>query len=97
MNTKFLAVISVIGVTAFSVLQTPAQAPAPKAISSGRTTEQATKPEAPGGGHGLVWVNTVAGVYHREGSSFYGTTEKGKYMTEQQAIQAGYKRAPKSR
>lgn len=97
MNTKFLAAMSVIGVTAFSVLQTPAQAPAPKAISPGSTTEQATKPEAPGGGHGLVWVNTEAGVYHREGSSFYGTTEKGKYMTEQQAIQAGYKRAPKGR
>jgi len=45
----------------------------------------------------LGWVNTEAGVYHREGSPFYGTTEKGKYMTEQQAIQAGFKRAPKGR
>jgi len=59
-------------------------------------TEKATQPERPGGGHGLVWVNTEAGVYHREGSPFYGTTEKGKYMTEQDAIQAGYKRAPKT-
>jgi hypothetical protein len=97
MNAKFLAVISLIGVTAFCVLQARAQAPAPNRVSSGRTTEQATRPEAPGGGHGLVWVNTEAGVYHREGSPFYGTTEKGKYMTEQQAIQAGFKRAPKGR
>jgi hypothetical protein len=96
MNTKFLTVISVIGVTAFS-LHIQAQAPAPNTVSTGRTTEQATRPEAPGGGHGLVWVNTEAGVYHREGSPFYGTTEKGKYMTEQQAIQAGFKRAPKGR
>jgi hypothetical protein len=97
MNTKFLAVISVIGVTAFCVLQAGAQPPAPKTVSSGHTTEQATRPEAPGGGHGLVWVNTEAGVYHREGSLFYGTTEKGKYMTEQQAVQSGFKRAPKGR
>ena len=48
-----------------------------------------TNPEAPGGGHGQVWVNTEAGVYHREGSPFYGTTRTGKYMTEQDAIRAG--------
>ena len=97
MNTKIIAVLSVIAVTAFAFVQAPAQGPAPNTISSGRTTEQATRPEAPGGGHGLVWVNTDAGVYHREGSPFYGTTQKGKYMTEQEAIQAGYTRAPKSR
>jgi hypothetical protein len=42
-----------------------------------------------------VWVNTETGVYHREGSRFYGTTRKGKYMTEQDAKQAGYKPAAK--
>jgi hypothetical protein len=57
--------------------------------------EEAANPPAPGGGHGQVWVNTETGVYHREGSRFYGTTRKGKYMTEQDAIQAGYKPAPK--
>src|SRR5207247_4543460 len=67
----------------------PAATPAP----AGRTTEEATNPPAPGGGHGQVWVNTETGVYHREGSGFYGTTRKGKYMTEQDAIQAGYKLA----
>jgi hypothetical protein len=44
-----------------------------------------------------VWVNAETGVYHREGSRFYGTTRKGKYMTEQDAIQAGYKPAPTRR
>jgi hypothetical protein len=96
MNTKFLAIISVIGVAAFSVMQAPSQPPVPNTVSAGRTSEKATNPERPGGGHGLVWVNTEAGVYHREGSPFYGTTDKGKYMTEQDAIQAGYKRAPKT-
>jgi type IV secretory pathway VirB10-like protein len=65
--------------------------PAPPA----RSAEEAANPPAPGGGHGQVWVNTETGVYHREGSLFYGTTRKGKYMTEQDAIQAGYKPAPK--
>jgi hypothetical protein len=40
-----------------------------------------------------VWVNTEKHVYHREGSRFYGTTKKGKYMTEREAIQTGNKAA----
>ena len=66
-------------------------------VPAGRTTEEASNPPAIGGGHGQVWVNTETGVYHREGSRFYGTTRKGKYMTEQDAKQAGYKPAPKQR
>jgi hypothetical protein len=95
MKTKLLAIMSMIGVAAFSVIQAPSQPP-PSTVSEGRTSEKATNPERPGGGHGLVWVNTEARVYHREGSPFYGTTDKGKYMTEQDAIQSGYKRAPKT-
>jgi hypothetical protein len=66
-------------------------------VPAGRTTEEASNPPAIGGGHGQVWVNTETGVYHREGSRFYGTTRKGKYMTEQDAKQAGYKPAPTRR
>ena len=44
---------------------------------------------APGGGHGLVWVNTDSHVYHKEGSRFYGKTKKGKYMSEAEAIKKG--------
>lgn len=57
------------------------------------STETATNPPAPGGGHGLVWVNKETHVYHREGSRFYGTTKKGKYMTEADAIKEGNKAA----
>jgi len=63
-----------------------AASPAP---ATRATTEAATTAPAPGGGHGLVWVNTESHVYHREGSRFYGTTKKGKYMTEQDAINEG--------
>ena len=69
--------------------------PAASPVPAGRTTEEAANPPAPGGGHGLVWVNTETHVYHKEGSRFYGTTRQGKYMTEQDAVQAGNKAAPK--
>jgi hypothetical protein len=77
----------------------PKATPRPVASPSpaGRAIEEAANPPAPGGGHGQVWVNPETGVYHRTGSRFYGTTRKGKYMTEQDAIQAGYKPAPTRR
>jgi hypothetical protein len=71
--------------------------PTASPIPAGRTTEEAVNQPAPGGGPGLVWVNTEAGVYHGQRSPLYGTTGKGKYMTEHDAIKAGYKRAPKGR
>ena len=95
MKTKFFTTVCIVGVTLFCVGQSQSQPP-PTSASTERTTEQATRPEAAGGGHGQVWVNTEVGVYHREGSPFYGTTSKGKYMTEQDAIQAGYKPARKT-
>jgi pyruvate/2-oxoglutarate dehydrogenase complex dihydrolipoamide acyltransferase (E2) component len=141
MNTKFLAVVSVIALAAICVVQgqspspaespaaspspaektaspSPAESPAasPKATPTpkkakptptarpaaspspaGRAIDEAANPPAPGGGHGQVWVNPETGVYHRTGSRFYGTTRKGKYMTQQDAIQAGYKPAPTKR
>jgi hypothetical protein len=66
----------------------PAAHPAP---AKGTGTEAATKAPAPGGGRGLVWVNTETHVYHKEGSRFYGTTKKGKYMSEAAAIKEGDK------
>ena len=44
---------------------------------------------APGGGGGLVWVNTESHVFHREGSYYYGKTKQGKYMTEAEALKEG--------
>ena len=40
---------------------------------------------------GLVWVNTDSKIYHKEGSPWYGNTKEGKWMTEADAVKAGFK------
>ena len=39
---------------------------------------------------GKVWVNTETGVYHK-GGRWYGATKQGKFMTEEDALRAGYR------
>jgi hypothetical protein len=74
--------------------KTSAAAASPAASPArGASAKAATNPPAAGGGHGLVWVNTESHVYHKEGSRFYGTTKKGKYMSEADAIREGDKAA----
>jgi len=59
------------------------------------TSSTVSATPAPGGGHVLVLVNTEAHLYHREGSRFYGTTKKGKYVSEADAIKEGDRAAAK--
>jgi hypothetical protein len=75
-----------------SAATSPAAGTEVPARGAARNVETSSSP-APGGGHGLVWVNTETHIYHREGSRFYGTTKKGKYMTEADAIKEGDKAA----
>jgi DNA uptake protein ComE-like DNA-binding protein len=87
---------------------TPASAPAnPPVTSAARppppaptptpstTTPSAKTPPADQGspGNGMVWVNTDSGVYHKEGTRYYGKTKNGKYMSEADAEKAGYRAA----
>ena len=64
----------------------------PSSVPAKSGSAETTAP-ALGGGHGLVWVNTEKHVYHRAGSRFYGTTKKGKYVTEREAILTGNRAA----
>ncbi len=41
----------------------------------------------------MVWVNIESGVYHKQGTRWYGKTKHGKYMLEADAIKVGYKPA----
>jgi hypothetical protein len=78
-----------VGETPGSANRAMPPAQAPRAPSQ----QTAAPPAAPA--PGMVWVNTATKVYHRQGDRYYGKTKQGKYMTESEAIQAGYRAAKK--
>lgn len=77
----------------------PAGAPAAAATTGAMApaTATATKPATTTGTpqvppvKGMVWVNLSTKVYHKEGDPYYGNTKNGKFMTEADAIKAGYR------
>ena len=68
------------------------------ASQAAQTTEKSAQPAktvsdseiASAKASGKVWVNTQTGVYHKEGK-WYGATKQGKFMTEDEAVKAGYR------
>jgi len=65
------------------------KATASPAAKTTTSSADANATPAPGGGHGLVWVNSESHIYHKEGSRFYGKTKQGKYVSEADAIKEG--------
>src|ERR1700761_2989665 len=65
----------------------PAAGTAMKPMAKTKTTASTTP--APGGGPGMVWLNTSTKVYHCYGTKYYGTTKAGAYMSEADAKAKG--------
>jgi hypothetical protein len=69
----------------------PPPAPAPISQPAPAPAKPAAAPASQGTlGAGQVWVNLESGVYHYPQSKFYGKTKSGKYMSEADAVKAGY-------
>ena len=62
---------------------------APEQSTPAATPNTATRAAAPGGGAGMVWVNTATNVYHCPGTRYYGKTKAGTYMSEAEARSKG--------
>jgi hypothetical protein len=78
---------------------TPASAAAPPGsapASAPSSATAATQKTSTAKNAAMVWVNTESGVYHGPGTRWYGRTKQGKYMTEADAIKAGYKASGKN-
>jgi len=72
---------------------TPAAPPAaPAAAPTARATSAPVNAQQPPV-KGMVWVNLDTKIFHREGDRYYGNTKNGKFMTEADAINAGYREA----
>lgn len=69
-----------------------APAPAPAASTAAKTPSAPTTAQQPPV-KGMVWVNLSSKVFHREGDHYYGNTKNGKFMTEADAVKAGYREA----
>ena len=65
----------------------------PKTEESAPPVKNATKGQVRSAqASGMVWVNTDSGIYHK-GGRWYGNTKQGKFMTEDEAVKAGYRAA----
>jgi len=62
----------------------------PQTVAPAKSSKPAAPPPV---GKDMVWVNTESKIYHKPGSQWYGKTKQGRYMTESEAIKAGYRSA----
>lgn len=92
-SAAFLALLFVLLAPGMARAQQTPPAPAShpqatqtKSLAQGTSSTQGN-PEV------QVWVNTNSGVYHCQGSHWYGATKSGAYMKQSAAQQKGYRPA----
>lgn len=49
----------------------------------------ANSQDRPGSSDTKVWVNQASHVYHCQGTRYYGSTKRGRFMSEGEAIESG--------
>jgi len=102
MKTKLLLTTALASLLAFSGSAFAYQA---KDTSKAATTKAPSKTTTPppsdadiaaAKARGDVWVNLSSKVYHKSDNQWYGKTKTGKFMSEADAIKAGYTAAKES-
>jgi len=73
----------------------PASAGNPAAGGQSAETVPPTTQAVPPPAKGMVWVNLDSKIFHREGDPWYGRTKHGQYMSDADALKAGYREAKK--
>ncbi|MGH9433146.1 MAG: hypothetical protein ACRD3T_16565 [Terriglobia bacterium] len=80
-------------VISLSVFPISARGAQPSVKSSSQKTTASSTSKSSASHKGMVWVNPKTKIFHRAGDRWYGKSKGGKYMTEADAIKAGYKPA----
>ena len=86
---KITPLVSVGSAAPPATTASPSERPQTPTKSSDKAKSQATEARVPPE-KGMVWVNTSTRVFHYEGDRWYGKTKDGKFMTEAEALKAGY-------
>ena len=84
-STKAVTVTNPLAPSAPGTAAPTSLTPAGKA--SGAASNAAVAPGKDG--NGKVWVNTASKVYHCAGTTYYGKTKAGRYMTQAEARAEG--------